>query len=639
MELPLTPDALSKEKVDAAAVGLGLTLPHQEQWDFLQSLYTLDLQAAPGSGKTSLIGLKLALLAQGWTSTTRGVCVLSHTNTAKDEVRDRIAATLAGRGLLRYPHFIGTIQSFAHTFLAAPAIRSQGGRVLVVDDDAYAAAAQRILHGSWDYAKLRTTLEHQTDGQRLLSDASYVCDGAELKVASFRPLPFGEVSDSGKQFAALKHRIAWSGIFRFADMYAIAERHLARAPALARAVAGRFPFALLDEMQDTDAVQHRLLDKVFGAGGTVVQRVGDVNQRIFSGSPNEGVSASSFPLPMAGELPVSRRFGSRIAGLAGQLTVQRRQEIVGAGPEGTVALLLFDEESVQEVVPAFERLAASTVPEELLAAIPPRVLGARKQRGAAQQYPQSLACYIPGFGAAEEETTAMRGLLVPIVRAARARWATGHGHAAAVDLWNGIRASTCPTHSRAASPLPALSRLDRSPATAGGRTRAVLLDLLTESVEETRGWIALTSRLAASLRDLADGAVLNLSCLDGFLEPVGPQTGLPARQGTAVVGTIQSAKGETHAATLILDCLGRTGKKYDVGQAIAFLAGDGDLLRASATVKQAMQLIFVGATRPSHLLAFATQRERASPHLAALEDRGWLIHDVAEPQQGKRPYG
>ncbi|MFD6968740.1 UvrD-helicase domain-containing protein [Streptomyces sp. NPDC059979] len=639
MELPLTPDALSKEKADAAAVGMGLTLPHQEQWAFLQSLYTLDLQAAPGSGKTSLVGLKLALLAQGWTSATRGVCVLSHTNTAKDELRNRISATSAGRGLLRYPHFIGTIQAFTHTFLAAPAIRGQGGRVLVVDDDAYAAAAERILRSSWDYAKLRTTLKHQTDGQRLLSDASYVCDGAELKVASFRPLPFSADSDSGKQFTALKHRIAWSGIFRFSDMYAIAERHLARAPDLARAVAGRFPFVLLDEMQDTDAVQQRLLDKVFGAGGTVIQRVGDVNQRIFSGSSTGSTSASSFPMPMAGELPVSRRFGSRIAGIASQLTVHRRQEIVGAGPEGTLALLLFDKESVHEVVPAFERLAASTVPEDLLAASPPRVLGARKQPGAAEQYPQSLACYVPGFGAVEDETTEMRGLLVSIVRVARARWAAGDGHAAAVDLWNGIRASTCPTRSRAASPLPALSRLDRSPATAGGRTRAALLELLTGSVEDSKAWAALASRLAAGLRDLADGAILNLSCLDGFMEPAGPQTGLPARQGMAVAGTIQSAKGETHAATLLLDCLGRTGKKYDVGQAIAFLAGQGDLMRASATVKQAMQLIFVGATRPSHLLAFATRREHAAPHLPTLEGRGWLICDVAEPRWERHPHG
>ncbi|WNI33397.1 UvrD-helicase domain-containing protein [Streptomyces sp. ITFR-6] len=87
------PDVFIKDKVEALAQQLGLELPHQEQWDFIQSAESLDLQAAPGSGKTSLIGLKLALLSQGWTSPTRGICVLSHTNTAKDEITNRLTAS------------------------------------------------------------------------------------------------------------------------------------------------------------------------------------------------------------------------------------------------------------------------------------------------------------------------------------------------------------------------------------------------------------------------------------------------------------------------------------------------------------------------------------------------------------------
>lgn len=630
MAIPLAADALSKEKAETIAAGMGLTLTHQEQWDFLQSLYSMDLQAAPGSGKTSLIGLKLTLLAQGWTSTTRGVCVLSHTNTAKDEIKNRVAVTPTGRALLRYPHFIGTIQSFTHTFLAAPAIRGQGGQVLVVDDDAYAAAAQRILKSSGRYTKLRHALGRRSDGQRLLADACYVCDGAELKVTSSRPLPFGTESDSGQQFVDLKHRIAWSGVFRFQDMYAIAERHLVRAPDLAQAVARRFPFVLLDEMQDTDAVQQLLLDKVFGSVSTVVQRVGDVNQGIFSGSRSEGAASSSFPLPMAAELPVSQRFGSEIAQLAGELTVHRRQRIVGAGPDGTVALLVFDEGSVTNVVAAFEYLAAQIVPEDLLAARPPRVLGARKQPGGAKQFPQSLACYVPDFSV-EEEVAGSQGLLVPLVRAARDRWGAGLSHAAASDLWNGIRTLIRPTRMHGMAPLPALGRLERSPATAGGRTRAALLDLLTEPVEEPTRWATLTSRLTDALLGLPDVFPADLSSMYGPVEPMW-QGNVPSGQlGKAVAGTIQSAKGETHAATLILDCLGRTGKKHDVRQAIAFLAGQGDLTRAPGTVKQAMQLIFVGATRPTHLLAFATLRDHATPHLAVLEGRGWLIRDVSAP--------
>jgi hypothetical protein len=123
---PYAPDVFIKDKVEALAQQLGLELPHQEQWDFIQSAESLDSQAAPGSGKTSLIGLKLALLGQGWTSPTRGICALSHTNTAKDGITNRLAVTPAGRLLLQYPHFIGTIQSFANTFFALPALQACG---------------------------------------------------------------------------------------------------------------------------------------------------------------------------------------------------------------------------------------------------------------------------------------------------------------------------------------------------------------------------------------------------------------------------------------------------------------------------------------------------------------------------------
>ncbi|WP_314612837.1 AAA family ATPase [Streptomyces stackebrandtii] len=276
-------------------------------------------------------------------------------------------------------------------------------------------------------------------------------------------------------------------------------------PHLARAISSRFPFVLLDEMQDTDTLQQRLLDKVFGSGGTVVQRVGDVNQRIFSGRPKDDIGAAAFPSPMATELPVSRRFGGRIAELASELTIHRRQKIIGAGLDGTVALLLFDEQSVPEVVPAFERLAAEMVPEDLLSTSPPRVLGARKRPGEAQRFPQSVACYVPEFDIAEK-TSGTHGSLAALVWASRTRWAPGTSREAATDLWDGIRAMARPYLPDQTTPLPPLIRLDRPPATAGGRTRAILLDFLTGPVERDGTWEALCARLAVAIRDLA-GAV------------------------------------------------------------------------------------------------------------------------------------
>ncbi|MDK1345779.1 hypothetical protein QNO09_21250 [Streptomyces sp. 378] len=69
----------------------------------------------------------------------------------------------------------------------------------------------------------------------------------------------------------------------------------------------------------------------------------------------------------------------------------------------------------------------------------------------------------------------------------------------------------------------------------------------------------------------------------------------------SIAGSIQSAKGETHTATLILECLERSGKKYDVHEVLGLLSQQQDASKAAVAVRRAAQLVFVGATRPTHL--------------------------------------
>ncbi|MEV2227866.1 UvrD-helicase domain-containing protein [Streptomyces phaeochromogenes] len=443
--------------------------------------------------------------------------------------------------------------------------------------------------------------------------------------------PFKAASDSGQQFAALKETLTERGVFRYHDMFAIAEHHLFHHPQLALAAAHRFPFVLLDEMQDTSDLQQRLLDKVFGSPSTVVQRVGDINQRIFADGP-DAAQPSSFPLPHAAQLPVSRRFGSKIAALASDLTVHRRQRIDGAGHEGTIALLLFDDDSVAEVVPAFERMAAAAVPRQLLLDSPPRVLGARLTRGGAQAFPQSVSCYVPGFTAVLSQAT---GSLITTARAAQAQRQYGDNHAAVTLLWKAIRDLARLTSSGG---LPPLRRLDRDPATAGGRTRLLLHEMLTSPLDSHAEWAVFTARLVRLLPDLTQSPLKGVARLADPLAHV-PYVAQPAavleasadaEQGVvlSVAGSIQSAKGETHAATLILECLERSGKKHDVHEVLGLLSRQQDASEALITIKRAAQLVFVGDTRPTHLLAFAAHRTRAEPHTEAMTARGWIIHDI-----------
>lgn len=75
----------------------------EQRLAFLRSRETLDVSACPGSGKTTLVVAKLAMLARKWKSRTRGICVLSHTNVARHEIEQRLGDTEVGRRLLNYP--------------------------------------------------------------------------------------------------------------------------------------------------------------------------------------------------------------------------------------------------------------------------------------------------------------------------------------------------------------------------------------------------------------------------------------------------------------------------------------------------------------------------------------------------------
>ena len=91
----------------------------EERRNFITNLDTIDLQAVPGSGKTTALLAKLIILEKKMPFPDgSGVLILSHTNTAVEEIQSKLQ-TIAPK-LFNYPNFVGTIQSFTDTFLALP---------------------------------------------------------------------------------------------------------------------------------------------------------------------------------------------------------------------------------------------------------------------------------------------------------------------------------------------------------------------------------------------------------------------------------------------------------------------------------------------------------------------------------------
>ena len=112
----------------------------KERMDVIKNMDSIDIQAFPGSGKTTVLVAKLAILAKKWPFANSGICVLSHTNVAREEIENRLGNSEIGKKLLTYPHFIGTVHSFFDTYVSLPWLRSKGIQLNIIDTDIVRAA-------------------------------------------------------------------------------------------------------------------------------------------------------------------------------------------------------------------------------------------------------------------------------------------------------------------------------------------------------------------------------------------------------------------------------------------------------------------------------------------------------------------
>ncbi|HLP37011.1 UvrD-helicase domain-containing protein [Lacibacter sp.] len=116
----------------------------KERIEFIEELGTCDLQAVPGSGKTTVLLAKLLILER-YLPLDNGlaVVVLSHTNNAVDEIKNKIAAHCPK--LFSEPNFVGTIQSFVDRFLAIPYYTNlYNNQPIRIDDELYVERANNF---------------------------------------------------------------------------------------------------------------------------------------------------------------------------------------------------------------------------------------------------------------------------------------------------------------------------------------------------------------------------------------------------------------------------------------------------------------------------------------------------------------
>lgn len=618
-------------------------------------LETGDYEACPGSGKTTLLVAKLAILANRWPHRQQGICVLSHTNAARNEIHDRLSASAAAGALMRYPHFVGTIHSFVNEFLAAPWLRSNGYPIRVIDTQIALSQRRAKLAFNW-----RSAMEkrHLTDFALSYDKADFTGDKGDL----------GVHTDFYQAMVAVSRQSSEEGYFCFDEMFVWANQLLDRYPNIAADLRLRFPIVFIDEAQDNSEVQAAILHRVFRAGANPSrrQRFGDSNQAIYARSGQEGASTDPFPLAPTYNIPRSYRFPQAIADIVKGLGVTP-QDLLGAGPgPGRVksaakpsAMFLFDDPSVEAVLPRYGAYLLEHFDDaELRAGAFVAVAGVHEM-DEHDRIPRAMGHYAPHYDAGcAKKDTAPATLAQFLARARFEMKGVRNTHVLVNGLASGlVRLGELLGSLRAANTRKSAHRrllealedsdahgaylklIDLTLAAKGDFTVASWTDDVLPSVALIGGHISDGAALAGPAGEfLARPKQIELEANEG---DDGPRTdnvfSYPQTEPKVHIrlGSIHSVKGETHTATLVLDSFFH---KHHLNELKPWLLGARSggfrLKKKGAPELEGSRLLgrlklhYVAMTRPSHLLCVAMRKDVfTTDEIAVLEGKGWIVID------------
>ena len=317
--------------------------------------------ACPGSGKTTVLMAKLQHLAdkmpfpQG-----RGICILSHTNVAVDEIKKRLTGDAAAK-ILSYPNFAGTIQSFIDSFIVFPFLRSRvHSPIRLISREEYAKALWDRIGRSRSYLGLKTFINilyarsrKWCESEAKLIEGLYfdgqgnLCFGKGKVAAATTP--------SAKSFATLLNNLLVNdGLMTYDSAYKHAGDIVCKYGDLVRpTISRRFQFVFIDEYQDCSDAQRSLLSNLFDGTDTVVQRIGDLDQAIYnsvySSLASEWDTSGSFL-----EIAETSRYGEEIARVVSKLRTGQKAIISRRGHQNRKpVLLVYNEGAEKQVVRAF----------------------------------------------------------------------------------------------------------------------------------------------------------------------------------------------------------------------------------------------------------------------------------------------
>lgn len=342
-----------------------ILLPHGAQFpedakNVIRCWHSTDVAACPGSGKTTVLLAKLKLLADRMPlENGAGICVLSHTNVAVNEIKNRLS-DYADR-LLSYPNYIGTIQSFIDRFVTMPYLRNISRQnVQVVDSLTFAQQVLSKMQHDAKYSALDYVTKNNFETGKQFSErinhtqALYIRDDGALCIGRQQKPLAGAGKASAEQYKKLLVELLENeGMIRYQDAYVYASTAIGELPAeYADLFSSRLQYVFIDEYQDCNNLQRQAIDAIFDPQKCAVFKIGDSDQAIYNSA--EDTTPDWMPQPDFLPIVTSCRFNQEIANVICKLKKGEKNIVTLAGATGVKpVLLVFSPENIDRVIGGF----------------------------------------------------------------------------------------------------------------------------------------------------------------------------------------------------------------------------------------------------------------------------------------------
>lgn len=342
---------------------------NDEQKTVIRTWGNVNIQACPGSGKTTTLAAKLMILADKLPkSFHQGICILTHTNIAVDEIKKKLGSCASFYN--NYPNHFGTIQSFVDKYLTIPAYKMEYKQSPKIDSD---LCFEKIYKkGISEYGATSFLNRKNIDS---MADLFFNIHNFNIskKLEDIEAV-VGTHTTTYQTVLKVKNEVLSEGYLKYDEAYSLAFKYLRNNHQLVNLFSKRFPIVFIDEMQDMETHQSKLITDLFGNSSAIIQKIGDTNQSIFSPFAEQEPSDWDISINTL-RLNITARLSDHLARIVSPIciTSQPMEGNWNSFPLIKPTIIVFNDNTIERVKEKFAELVVfhklSTLPNATFKAI------------------------------------------------------------------------------------------------------------------------------------------------------------------------------------------------------------------------------------------------------------------------------